>query len=832
LRLSSTLAHNIGFLLALALVGLLAWQGQRTASAVLGNNDEVRHSLELISAVKEARSAMQDVETGGRGFVLTGEDDFLAPYTSGRLHWEYALANLRLSLADRQPARTHWLAELERAGAARLRITAASIAYRRTHDLVDAAAYNASLGGKRTMDRLRALLGELEAEERTRLQASQVAIQRRYDDARRILALGATVVALLMFGSLLAINLNLRTRRRLQARAQEQRAFLRNVVDADQSLVYVRGQDGRFDLCNKAFAGLFGLEPGQLEGRTPEAAGIASPAASLLEGDRDIARRRRTEFQDEVLVQSSDGAERWFQRMKLPLLLPDSVPKALTVAIDISSRRQMERMKAEFVSTVSHELRTPLTAIRGSLAMLESGMAGEFDPAAKPLLGIAYNSCERLVRLINDILDIEKLESGRLQLHRQPVQVRAAIEQSLAQNASYARQHDVGFEFAIVGDPWVQADPDRFAQVMANLLSNAAKHSPAGGLVQVDARRDGSMVIIGVRDHGAGVPATFRPRVFERFAQADASDARQRGGTGLGLAITRSLVEQHGGSVGFEDAPGGGTRFHFALPATLAGSGPGPAPEQSDDTAVLLLVDDDADSVRELQAILLATGYRCIPAATGAAALDLLAREPVRAVLVNLGLASEDPLAFIRELRAVPDYRHMPVLGLGTQPATGDATGVAIGIGDWLRKPFDADRVVDAVRACVEPGERSQVLHVEDDEDLRAMVAGLLAGESLVLHGAGSLAEARAALGARHHALVVLDLMLPDGDGSELLAELASARPPTRVIIFSARDSALPESAVILRRLVKSQHGGPELAALVHAHLRHWPQSSPPGGES
>jgi signal transduction histidine kinase/DNA-binding response OmpR family regulator len=824
LRFSNTLAHNSGFLLALVLVGLLAWQGQRTASAVLANNDEVRRSLELISAIKETRSAMLDVETGARGFVLTGKEDFLQPYAAGRRNWGRAYGNLRALLRGRQPPREAWLAELSDTAGRRLRISATSIAFRRSHGLEESAAFNAGLGGKQAMDHIRMLLDDLEAEERGRLAAGRVDIQSHYREARDKLVFGGTIVSLLLLASLLAINLNLRTRRRLERHALEQQVFLRGVVDADQSLVYVRNGDGRIALCNAAFADVFARKPVDLEGRTPEDGGIASKAATLLEGDRDIASGRRGDFHDEVAVHDVAGHERWFQRMKGAMLLPGGKRMALTVAIDISARRNVERMKAEFVSTVSHELRTPLTAIRGSLGMLVSGMAGEVDPVAKPLLAIANSSCERLVRLINDILDIEKLESGRIELLRTRLRVRDAIAQAIEQNGPYARQHDVRLEAVVDGDPWVDADPDRFAQVMANLLSNATKHSPAGSVVRVDAARKGRVVAFGVRDHGAGVPEGFRARLFERFAQADSSDARQRGGTGLGLAITRSLVLQHGGAIGFEDAPGGGTRFHFTLPVATQGVEVGVLPAPEDGTPVLLVVDDDPESARDLGTILATPGYRCVVAADGTGARAMLAHEPVAAVLVNLGLRGEDPLAFIRELRNASGYRHMPVLAFGTR-SDGDEgiAGSAIGIGDWLRKPFDADRVVAAVRACVDPGTATHALHVEDDEDLRAMVAGLLAGETLALHGAGTLSEARAALAARHHALVILDLMLPDGDGAELLGELASARPPTRVIIFSARDSALPESAVILRRLVKSQHGGTELASLVQAQLRHWP---------
>ncbi len=836
MRPTATFAHNLGFVLAAALVAVLAWRGVQTADAVVANNEDVRRSLELVSAVKSVRSSLLDVETGARGFVLTGRDAYLDPYRSGRAQWEREYGQLARLLQGRQPSRDAWLRELHETIEARIALSAEAIMTRRESGLEAALARTGSGTGKQTMDHVRRLLDDLEAEERARLQAGRVAVERQYARTRRDVVLGSGVVALLLLGTFAAINLNLRTRRRLferaragEARMREQRVFLRNVVDADENLIYVRRADGGFELCNAAFAAVFGARPEHLEGQP--SAPIVARAPALFAGDEDIAGGRLQGSQQEIGLIDAVGTERWFQVAKRPMEPAGGERRVLAVALDVSARRQVEKLKAEFVSTVSHELRTPLTSIRGALGMLIGGMAGDVDPAARPLLEIAHKSCERLVRLINDLLDIEKLESGRLQLQMQPLQLGAVVAQAAEQNAAYAREFGVSIATRVEdGEAWIRGDADRLAQVMANLVSNAAKHSPAGGVVEIDARRIDGSVEIGVRDRGNGIPEEFRAHVFERFSQADASDARQRGGTGLGLAITKTLVEQHGGRIGFETATGSGTRFHFRLPTTPAPAAAHPV-EDAPTQPLVLIVDDDTDASAQLARILQARGYRTLACATTARARALLAREPVSAVTISLALRNEDPLGFVRNLRGVPEYRHLPVLAIGMRPPDGDAgavAGGAIGIGDWLCKPFDADRVVESVRACLDARDRRpQVLHVEDDEDLRALIGGLLEGERLALHGAGTLAEARAALSERHHDLVILDLILPDGDGADLLDELAAARPPTRVIIFSARDTPLPDSAVILRRLVKSHHDGPELAALIHEQLQYWPP--PPG---
>jgi signal transduction histidine kinase len=234
-----------------------------------------------------------------------------------------------------------------------------------------------------------------------------------------------------------------------------------------------------------------------------------------------------------------------------------------------TERKRLERLKDEFVSTVSHELRTPLTSIAGSLGLLMGKVAGELSKPAARLLEIAHNNSERLVRLVNDILDIEKLESGRVAFNLRRVEVRVLIKQAVEEIKNFAAAGGVDVQVD-GGDAaaYVRADSDRLVQVMTNLLSNAVKFSAPEStvIVTVDTRKSADIVRFLVRDHGPGIPAEFRPRIFERFAQADATNARRKGGTGLGLSIAKQIVDRLGGDVGFNDAPGGGTVFYVELP--------------------------------------------------------------------------------------------------------------------------------------------------------------------------------------------------------------------------------------------------------------------------
>ena len=233
---------------------------------------------------------------------------------------------------------------------------------------------------------------------------------------------------------------------------------------------------------------------------------------------------------------------------------------------DITRRREVERLKDEFVSTVSHELRTPLTAIYGSLNLVNTGMAGELPPDAKELIGISHDSTERLIRLVNDILDVEKIASGKVEYRRVRQPMRPLVEQAMRDTQAYA--DDLGIRMFLVdgADAEAEVDGDRIVQVCVNLLSNAIKFSPPGGTVEVALDRVGGSVRVSVADHGDGIAPEFGARLFERFAQADATDRRTKGGTGLGLNICRSIVQAHGGTIAFESRPGVRTEFFFELP--------------------------------------------------------------------------------------------------------------------------------------------------------------------------------------------------------------------------------------------------------------------------
>lgn len=233
---------------------------------------------------------------------------------------------------------------------------------------------------------------------------------------------------------------------------------------------------------------------------------------------------------------------------------------------DISDRKEMDRMKSEFVSTVSHELRTPLTSIRGTLGLVMGGAVGELPDKVRDMVEIAERNTLRLAELVNDILDMEKIDSGRMEVVLRPLEIKQLVEQAIQDNAAYAEQFDVVLLLSHEAvSARVAADETRVMQVMANLLSNAVKFSPSGSQVKISIEDTEGGVKISVADRGVGIPNEFRARIFERFTQADSSDKRRTGGTGLGLSISAAIIEAHGGMLDFDSVVGEGTSFYFDL---------------------------------------------------------------------------------------------------------------------------------------------------------------------------------------------------------------------------------------------------------------------------
>lgn len=268
----------------------------------------------------------------------------------------------------------------------------------------------------------------------------------------------------------------------------------------------------------------------------------------------------------ELAISKTDGSTYPAVMQGVKIYDASGRPLIWTLIEDISERKKVDQMKNEFIATVSHELRTPLTSITGSLGLLAGGSLGTLPKQVDRMVSIAYRNSEQLKQLVDDLLDIEKLISGKMTMTLAPSSVVTVILESIEQLESYATDHKISLNFERPPEDLIaQIDPSRLKQALNNLLSNAVKFSPDQGEIQIRTKKADGYIRVLVTDHGPGIPESFRPRIFQKFAQADSSDTRGKRGTGLGLAITREIMSQMGGQVGFESVEGQGATFWLDL---------------------------------------------------------------------------------------------------------------------------------------------------------------------------------------------------------------------------------------------------------------------------
>jgi PAS domain S-box-containing protein len=267
------------------------------------------------------------------------------------------------------------------------------------------------------------------------------------------------------------------------------------------------------------------------------------------------------------------NGEIFYNNVSTALILYDEKPSIVGFFTDISELKKLNARKEEFISTVSHELRTPLTSIYGSLNLINKGMAGDMPDQVKHLVDIAGRNTVRLKCLVDDILDIEKLESGKMEFIMAPLRLAPLVKESIEENESFGKEFSVDFVMDdVLPDIEVNVDSNRLAQVMNNLLSNAAKFSPPGSQVEVSVVRHDGIARVSVKDHGKGIPEEFQGRIFQKFSQAESILDRETKGSGLGLNISKAIIERLGGTIEFETEIGIGTTFYFELPEWEGGN--------------------------------------------------------------------------------------------------------------------------------------------------------------------------------------------------------------------------------------------------------------------
>ncbi len=370
-----------------------------------------------------------------------------------------------------------------------------------------------------------------------------------------VIRFGGVLISLAIVGLIALVLQGQQQVERSSVSLRQQENYSQTVLNSVADAIVVINEADQIETVNVAAQQLFGYGAAQLMGLPFRILFVQPPLLN------------QAGSAPELQIMRQNGDMRWVDLLETRLTLAGRSMRVLVLR-DVTQRRQTEQLKNDFISTVSHELRTPLTAIHGGLGLVKSGTLGPLNDSQQQLLEIAAQNSEQLLNLINDLLDIEKLAAGKMQLLLESTLALPLLESALARAEAVARSRQVTLQLqSTLNQPvWLLVDVQRFQQVMANLLANAIRYSPLGGVVTITAQQLGAILRVQVMDQGSGVPVEFIPRLFQRFSQADSSSARQQGGTGLGLAICKELLERMHGQIHYRPVPAGGACFYVDLP--------------------------------------------------------------------------------------------------------------------------------------------------------------------------------------------------------------------------------------------------------------------------
>jgi len=567
-----------------------------------------------------------------------------------------------------------------------------------------------------------------------------------------------------------------------QIEAAKNQAVLEGVADG----VLVADAEGKVILFNAAAERILDLPKEQALGRTTnEMLGLyGSQAQDWMEAVAEWAEHPETYEAEEYLAAQLEVEDRIVSVHLSPTLMGDEFLGTVSVFRDVTAEVEAERAKTEFVSTVSHELRTPMTSIKGYADLLLMGAVGALTEDQDKFLTIIKNNTDRLTTLVSDLLDISRIESGRVDLSPQRMQVSGAIAQVVM--ALGARAEGKGLTLRSEtpeGIPDVVANPDRVIQILTNLVANAHQYTPPGGEIVVSARAHDEEVHISVSDTGIGIAAEDQERLFSRFFRADDPIVQETPGTGLGLAIVKSLVEMYSGRIWVESELGEGSRFTFTLPTAEAWESIQAEAEPEaeieigakQELAKVLVIEDDPDIAQLIQFHLAEDGRQVLIAQRGQEALEMAQRERPDLITLDVLLPDTNGFDLLEELKADPDTRDIPVIVVSVLPD--EEEGLQLGAADYLTKPIDEQRLLRAVRQVL--SQRGTVLVVDDDEDNLSLMRSILHSHGFGVRTASNGANTTRVVNEVQPALVLLNLKLKDSDGCGVLKRLKSD-PATR----------------------------------------------------
>jgi signal transduction histidine kinase/CheY-like chemotaxis protein len=587
---------------------------------------------------------------------------------------------------------------------------------------------------------------------------------------------------------------------------------MESVLNATNDGIALLSREGRFSLVNRRFCEMLGTSSEALMHRTLS---DAQPhlVERLAQPDRLMSHVAALTVEDmndpigvaEEIIEMTAPEHRFFQVYTAPVQGENgsSIIGRIIALRDVTRERELDKMKTEFISVVSHELRTPLTSIKGYTDLLLSGATGETTELQNEFLGIIQSSTTRLSNLINDILDISRIESGKIEIKHEPIDYRKIVADTLRLLRAAADEKQIVMDASLPESmPPVRGDTDKVTQVLTNLVSNALKYTPPGGWIKVLLEVTGeASVTTCVADSGIGIAPDDQKRLFQKFFRADNSSTREAGGTGLGLVIAKTIVELLGGAIWVDSEMGRGSRFYFTLPLSPeTGAAPSREPTVLPDRGIglVMVVDDDAHVRGLIQHHLHRRGYGTLGASDGKEALQKARQHKPDVIALDLLMPGMDGLQLLRGLKQDPATASISVIAVSVvgDPSRG---GLALAAFSFLPRPADEAQLAETVLRAVPGGSAGRhslgqdhtVLYLacrpvpplaSDGTGMR-IATDVLAEAGITLLAAEAAQEAVALTITRSPVLILIDMGLPDDSLFELLTALKGEDEAARIPI-------------------------------------------------
>ncbi|MCB0088647.1 MAG: response regulator [Caldilineaceae bacterium] len=601
--------------------------------------------------------------------------------------------------------------------------------------------------------------------------------------------------------SIVAITDGLQKSRRylheaLQAGRQTE-ARMRAITNSVNEALLLISLDQHILAANKHFQELFGVPVEQITGQRLE--NTTTLFDQVFSGAEELynlfltSSANTTQDYDQFVVQNWPQA-RDLQLYSTPVRDEQGFLGRLFVFRDVTHEREVDRMKTEFVSLVSHELRTPLTSIKGYTEMVLDGDAGEINEEAQEYLGIVFKNAERLVALVNDLLDLSRIESGRIQIKSEPVDLNEIVQTVVLSLQQKIKEKGQNLAVDIAPQATsVVGDRDKLVQALTNYVSNAYKYTPAGGDIRLLVSKRDDFARVSVRDTGYGISPADQARLFTRFYRVDNSMTREIGGTGLGLSIVKQLIELQGGEVFVESALDKGSIFSFTVPLSAEvierpleiPVPPSPLPAEMP-AASILIVEDDPDSARLIAHQLEKAGYKGQIAHSAEEALGYLAHDLPDLITLDINLPGMQGDELARRLQADPLTCDIPVLILSVYADNSREMQVN---GFALSKPINQAELLTTVATMLQAGHHKSVLVIDDDAGVRQLLKSALEHQGTSVEAVSDGAAGLSWAGEHHPGLILLDMNLPTADGFTILRSLKESQATKDIPVIAMTGS-------------------------------------------